>query len=106
MDEIKDVAADDFAPGVAQIVEGRRFRIVEDGSVGADEGNAVRAFLDQRTEAAFAGFEDPFRLLAAGDVLDDTQRVERFVVRTADQRGGEIYPDDALGFGDVALFQL
>ncbi len=54
VNEFKNSASDEFAAGVTQIAQGRGFRVVKDGSIWIDEGNAIRTFLNQRPEAALA----------------------------------------------------
>src|SRR2546426_390900 len=106
MDKFKCAVTDDLNAGVTQISECCRFSIVEDGSFWVDEGNGIRAFLDQRPEAALACFKDLFSFPAPRDVLDDSQRVKRFAVAAADQGGGQMRPNDALALCDVTFFQL
>src|SRR5439155_1638487 len=96
MDKFKCAVTDDLNAGVTQISECGRFSIVEDGSFWVDEGNGIRAFLDQRPEAALACFQDLFSFPAPRDVLNDSQRVKRSAVAAADQGGGQMRPNDAL----------
>ena len=69
---------------IAEDASGGRPRVFN-RAVGGDQGDAVRAVLDQRPEAALAGLERLFRPLALTDVRGHADQARDFALRAADR---------------------